>query len=253
MKASHFPAISARRLLSLLTDSQLMTEDEILRLVREIETMDIREHYEGSALFDRASSVRDIRVVRALALVHQGLSNKEANSAHALRNIIKAIDAPTFPLSWAIIDAEADANQIVRRLEDFTYAPWAVAYILGEIGGHGVLRGAALRLRAEHSARHYVIVRLTAHLLVRYLTIQANKPPTMTVIDVTTGAMTRGIPQPQDMYAQRRSQADELFVPIDPTVIQDLRRGVASVPDQILNLPREDFYLALEKVPKRRA
>lgn len=58
-------------------------------------------------------------MVRALALVHHSLSNKEALSAHILRNIIKMIDAPTFPLSWAIIDSETDANQMVRRLEIF--------------------------------------------------------------------------------------------------------------------------------------
>lgn len=235
-----------------------MNDEDIQRLVHEIETMDFREHCWESELLERASSVRDIRVVRALALVHQSLSNKEAFSAHVLRNIIKTIDAPTFPLSWAVIDSETDANQVVRRLEDFTYAPWAIAYILGEIGGHGALRGAAMRLRPEHGARHYMIVRLTSHLLVRFLKIQAYKPPTMTMIDIKTGEMTRGLPQSDFPVAQnteklRRSQADELFAPIDPNVIQELRRGLASMPDQILNLPREDFYRALDQVPKRHA
>lgn len=235
-----------------------MNELQITRLVEEIETMDFREHCWGSELLERASSIRDIRVVRALALVHHSLSNKEAFSAHVLRNIIKTIDAPTFPLSWAVIDSETDASQVVRGLDDFTCAPWAVAYILGEIGGHGALRGAAMRLRQEHSPRHYMIVRLTSHLLVRYLKIQAYKPPTMTMIDVETGEMTRGLPQSDFPVAQntenlRRSQADELFAPIDPNVIQDLRRGLASLPDQIFNMPREDFYRALDRVPKRHA
>lgn len=74
-----------------------MNELQIARLVEEIETMDFREHCWGSELLERASSIRDIRVARAFALVHHSLSNKETFSAHVLRNIIKTIDAPTFP------------------------------------------------------------------------------------------------------------------------------------------------------------
>lgn len=80
----------------------------------------------------------------------------------------------------------------------------------------------------------------------------------MTTIDVETGEMTRGLPQSDFPVAQnrenlRRSQADELFAPVDPTVIQDLRRGLASLPDQVFNMPREDFYRALDRDPKRHA
>ena len=113
-----------------------MNEQDIKRLVDEIECADFREFWWESELLELASQVRDIRLVRALALRHHGLSNKEAFSAHVLRNAIKTIDAPTFPFSWAIIDAENDTNRLVRSLDDFSYAPWALAYILGEVGGH---------------------------------------------------------------------------------------------------------------------
>ena len=235
-----------------------MNEADIQRLVDEVETVHFREFQWGHDLLERASLVRDVRMVRALALRHVRLSNKEAFSAHALRNAIKTIDAPMFPLSWSIIDAESDAAELVRRLEDFTYAPWAVAYILGEIGGHGALRGAAVRLRPEHAARHYMIVRLTSHLVVRYFRIQDYKPPTMSLIDLKTGEVTRGLSQEgfgsvHDMETLRRSQADELFTPLDPTLIQDLRRGLASMPDHIFNIPRDLFDRGLDRVPQRRA
>jgi hypothetical protein len=229
-----------------------------LRLIDEIASVDFREFWWGSELLERASRVRDVRVVQALALRHHGLSNKDAFSAHVLRNALKMIDAPIFPFSWSIIDAESDNTCLIRGLDDFSYAPWAVAYILGEIGGHGALRGASIRLRPEHSVRHYMIVRLISHLLVRYLKIQAYKPPTTTMIDVNTGEMTRGLPiaenSPQHkMEMLRRSQADELFSPIDPALIQDLRKGLASIPDRIFNMPREDFFAALDQVPTRHA
>ena len=235
-----------------------MNDEDIKRLVEEIDRADFREFSWGSDLLERASQVRDIRVVQALALRHHGLSNKEAFSAHVLRNAIKTIDAPTFPFSWSIIDAETDTDRLVRRLEDFSYAPWALAYILGEIGGHGALRGASMRLRPEHSVRHFMIVRLTSHLLVRYLAIQDYKPPTMTVIDVKTGEMTRGLPMgdllpSHKMEMLRRSQADELFTPIAPTLIQELRKGLASIPDNLFNMPRELLLRGLDQVPKRDA
>lgn len=244
--------------LQLFCQPQAMNEEDIQRLVDEIESVDFRVLCWEGELLKRASSVRDIRVVCALALRHHGLMNKAAYSAQVLRNAIKTLDAPTFPLSWAIIDSETDADQIVRRLDDFAYAPWAITYILGEIGGHGALRSAAMRLRPEHAARHYMIVRLIAHIGVRYLQIRDYKPPTMTMINAETGKVTHSLPQAgfpevQAKQTQRRSEADELFLPVDPMVIQDLQRGLGSIPDAILDMPRDLIYRTLEQLPKRHA
>jgi hypothetical protein len=233
-----------------------MHEQEIRRLVGEIENISFREFWWGSELLDRASRVRDVRVVRVLALRHHGLSNKNAFSAHVVRNTIKTIDAPEFPLSWSIIDSEKDSDSLVHNLEDFGYAPWAIAFILGEIGGAGALRGVAVRLGPEHSARHYMIVRITSHLLVRYLQIHAPTPRTMTVIDVETGAVTRAVPEAissptHKMDLLRRSQADEFFTLLEPSLVQIIRDRLEIIPDQVLNLPREDFFRALDKIPKR--
>ncbi len=234
-----------------------MKENETEQLVAEIEQVDFREFWWDSALLARASSVRDVRVVRALALRHHSLSNKSAFSAHVVRNTIKAIDAPDFLLSWSIIDAEKDADSIVRNLEDFGYAPWATAYVLGEIGGAGALRGIATRLGAEHCARHYMVVRILSHLLSRYLEIQAPKPRTMTIIDVKSEEIiARGVPEAvssptHKMDLLRRSQADEFFILIEPSLAQIIGTRLSHIPDGLLNTSREIFLKALEKIPKR--
>lgn len=235
-----------------------MNEQEIRQLVDEIERVNFHEFWWGSELLDGASRVRDVRVVQALALRHHGLSNKEAFSAHILRNAIKTIDVPDFTLSWQLIDPETDTRHLVEHFEDFSYVPWAVAFVLGEIGGAGALRGAAARLGPEHAARHYMIVRIMSHLLVRYLKIQAAKPPTMTMIDVNTGEMTRGVSFGESspsykMEMLRRSQADELFTPIEPSLLHDIGNKLERIPDRLLNLTRDDFYRVLDKVPKRHA
>jgi len=235
-----------------------MSEQEIKQLVGEIESVDFREFWWDSKLLERASRVPDVRVVRALALRHHGLSNKAAFSAHVVRNTIKIIDAPDFRLSWSIIDAEEDTDSLIEHLENFSYAPWAIAYVLGEIGGLGALHGVAERLISEHSTRHYMIVRIASHLLVRYLQIQAPPLRTMTLIDVTTGATTRGIQEgisspTHKMDLLRRSQADELFTLIEPPLDQIVRGRLKEIPDSILNLPREQLYRALDMIPKRSA
>jgi hypothetical protein len=235
-----------------------MNEQEITQLVDEIDNADPEQLWWDSELFNRAARVRDVRVVRALALCHHSLSNKEAFSAHVVRNALKTIDAPDFALSWSIIDAEKDAGQLIQRLEDFYYAPWAVAFVLGEIGGAGALRGAAARLGQEHAARHYMIVRIISHILIRYLKIQSPKPATMTMIDLKTGEMTRGIPveegsQQQQMETRRRVEADELFTPLDPALAQSIKTRLAGIPDKLLNCSRDQFDALLDRVPKRYA
>jgi hypothetical protein len=79
-----------------LTNS--VNEVEIERLVAEIENVDFREFWWDSNLLRRASQVQDGRVVSALVLRHQCLSNKKAFSAHVIREAIKAIDGPGFAL-----------------------------------------------------------------------------------------------------------------------------------------------------------
>ena len=233
-----------------------MSDQEVRQLVQEIENVSFQEFWWGSALLDRASQARDIRVLQALALRHHGLSNKKAFSAHVLRNTIKVVDAPDFALSWSLIDAETDTSRLIEHLEDFSYVPWAVAFVLGEIGGAGALQGAAIRLGTEHAARHYMIVRILSHLLIRYLTIQTANPPAVTMIDVKTGTMTKSAPiaanaPTHKMEMLRRSQADELFTPLEPSLLQDIGSRLGSIPDDVLNLSRDDFHRALAQIPRK--
>ncbi|MFH0824404.1 MAG: hypothetical protein V2B18_16750, partial [Pseudomonadota bacterium] len=118
------------------------------------------------------------------------------------------------------------------------------------------LRGAAVRLAPEYAVRHYMIVRIASHILIRYLKIQEARPPAMTMIDVKTGEMTRGVPVADSspsykMEMLRRSQADELFTPLEPSLVQDIRSQMGHIPDELLNLTREDLSRVLDGVPKR--
>ena len=112
-----------------------------MRLVHEINNVDAREFWWDSDLLHRAARVRDARVIRALALRHHGLSNKEAFSAHVVRNAIKTIDAPDFSLSWSIIDAERDAAQVVHRLEDSLTRRGRLASLLARLAVVGLCAG----------------------------------------------------------------------------------------------------------------
>lgn len=235
-----------------------MSNTQIDRIVDEIESASAQQLWWDSELLERASRVHDGRVVSALGLRHHALANKEAFSAHVVRNAIKTIDQPDFPLLWSFIDVETDSRRISEHLEDFACLPWSAAYILGEIGGAGALRGASARLTPEHSVRHYLIARLTSHLLARYLKIGAPKPPTITMIDVHTGEMTSGLPATPDspnykMEMRRRSEADELFTPLEPALAADLKARLTRIPDRLLNLKRRVFYDAIDRLAERYA
>ena len=80
----------------------------------------------------------------------------------------------------------------------------------------------------------------------------------MTMIDLKTGEMTRGIPaeesSPQhQMEMRRRAEADQLFTPLDPSLVQGIKTRLAGIPDKLLNCTRDQFDALLDRVPKRYA
>ena len=86
--------------------------------------------------------------------------------------------------------------------------------------------------------------------------IQAPTPRKMTIIDVETEAIAGVAPErisspTHKMDLLRRSQADELFTLIEPSLDQIIRERLEAISDQILNLPREQYFRALDKIPKR--
>ena len=88
-----------------------MDETAILKLVNEIDAVDFREFWWGSSLLDKCSQVKDPRIVNMLLVRHQHLGNKEADSAHLLRNTIKEIEGPDLRTLWLHIDNAANQRE----------------------------------------------------------------------------------------------------------------------------------------------
>jgi len=228
-----------------------MNDTQINQLVEEINNVGGEQFWGESNLFERAAQVHDVRVVRALVLLHHSFSNKEAISAHVVRNTIKAIDGPDFSSLWSFIDAETDAATIVARMDDFTYLPWAAAFILGEIGGSHVFIATTSRLKPPNQTRYHLLVRLLSHVLIRYLQIAEPAEPTATVIDVETGER-KTIPlrdvggNAYQMHLTRQSEADEYFTPISTEAVADANRQLQVIPDSFFNIQKPQFLHALE-------
>ena len=230
-----------------------MTETEVQQLVTEIQNVDFREFWWDSPLLTQATTVHDSRVVGALALRHHGFSNKDAFSAHVVRQAIKLSDGSELKTLWSCIDLEFDSSAIVKRMDDLSYPPWAAAFIIGEVGGATAFTEATHRLTPSHSARHYLIVRLLCHVMVRYLSIEKESEPQTTFIDLTTGDsetfLSRYISRPTfDMTRRKRSEANELFTPLTRAAIQDVKTRLQSLPDSIFNYPKHDFLRALDHI-----
>lgn len=233
-----------------------MTEIEICRLVEDIDTVDFREFWWGSGLLDRASKVSDPRVIASLLRRHQCLSNKEAFSAHVLRATIATLDGPEFRILWSTIDSENDSQRLLQEMENPLHLPWAAAYVIGEVGGATALRAASLRLSPQHQARHFLIVRVVSHLVVRYLMIQNEGVVTSTIIDLKTREVTRHDPvsaesEAYKMERLRRKQANEYFTPVELRDINELKAGLDRIPDSLLNIKRQVFLGSINKVPTR--
>ena len=141
--------------------------EAVEHLVREIESIHATQFWWDHPLLSRAAAVHNARVVTALTLRHHALSNKEAYSAHVVRHAIKMSDGPQLPTLWALIDAETDSGAIREKMEDFTYLPWAAGFIIGEVGGAHAFAETTQRLSLDHAARHYLLVPLLSHLVVR--------------------------------------------------------------------------------------
>jgi hypothetical protein len=232
-----------------------MTESDILQLIHEIEEASATIFWWENPVLARAALIHDPRIVRVLAFRHHCLGNKKAFSAHVVRHTIRLSDGPELPTLWACIDEESDSTAIIERMEDFHYLPWASAFIIGEIGGKSAFIRILERLSSEHSARHYLLVRLFSHLMVRYLSIVEETEPQTTFIDLKTGEkdslLSRyGAPASFEMESRKRKEANELFTPLSRKLVQEAEVKLAGVPDNLLNMKRSQFTVAFEYLRK---
>jgi len=235
-----------------------MNDTQINQLVEEINNAGGEQFCGESSLFDRAARVNDARIVRALALLHHSFRNKEAISAHVVRNTIKAIAGPNFHSLWSFIDAENDAVSIVERMDDFTYLPWAATFILGEIGGSDAFVATTARLKPPHQARYHLLVRLLSHILVRYFQIAEPAEPTATIIDVETGERKTILLRDLGGNAYqtrltRQSEADEYFTPLFANTVADAKRQLQVIPDSFFSIQKPQFLHALDCLQTRNA
>jgi hypothetical protein len=230
-----------------------MTENEITQLVSDLEQISAQQFWWDSPILVCAGASQDARVVRTLAFRHQCLGNKNAFSAHVVRHAIRLCDGPELPTLWACIDGESDSAAIVERMEDFRYLPWSSAFIIGETGGKSAFIRVLERLSPEHSARHYLLVRLFSHLLVRYLSIEKEAEPKTTFIDLKTGEQESLLSRYAasmsfDMESRKRKEANELFTPLSRKLIQEAEATLNHIPDKLINMERRQFAAVFERL-----
>jgi hypothetical protein len=185
--------------------------------------------------------------------------NKDADSAHVIRNRIKIIEGTEFNTLWGIIDAESDKQHLIQDLGNPYSRPWAAAYVLGEVGGAPALHKTTLRLSSSHESIHFLTAKLAFHLTARYIGIQSEGEPTVTQINTNTGQMTevsaRECPDP-DIYERlmlRRRQANEYFVPVNPVTIRDLKAHLSEIPDDFIPMPKQELLEWTDHIPVNRS
>lgn len=228
---------------------------EVSKLVLEIENVDALEFWWESKLLERCSQVKDPRVVQALLIRHHRLTNKNADSAHVIRNTIKIVEGPKFETLWEIIDTEGDKQHIVQDLDNPYSRPWAAAYLLGEIGGAPALSETTQRLSPSHQSIHFLTAKLAFHLTTRYMQIQSEGEPTVTQINTNTGEMTqvpaRQCPDPEvyERIVLRRQQANEYYVPVNSLIIRDLKTRLSEIPDDFIPMPKQELLEWIEHIP----
>lgn len=229
--------------------------DEVSILVSEIENVDALEFWWESKLLQRCYRLKDPRVVQALLIRHHCLMNKDADSAHVIRNTIKIIEGPKFDTLWGIIDSESNKQHLIQDLDNLYSRPWAAAYVLGEVGGAPALSETTLRLSPSYRSMHFLTAKLAFHLTTRYIRIQSEGEPTVTQINTNTGEMTqvpaRQCPDPEvyERIVLRRQQANEYFVPVSSLIIKDLKTRLSEVPDDFIPMPKQELLEWIEHIP----
>jgi hypothetical protein len=231
-----------------------MSGADIRSLVEEIQQVGFREFWWDSQLLKACSQVNDPRVVRALLIRHHCLQNKQADSAHVLRNTIKELEGPDFPTLWHLIDSESNTNRLIGSIDDPHSGTWAATYVLGDIGGAPALSKATSRLGPADSTRHFLIAKLAYHLVVRYMQILSEREPTATEFDVKTGekieVLTR-LYYPDVYHRQmlRRQQANEYFIPVQPQMLTYLKSHLSKIPDNFIPISKWELFRYIDRIP----
>lgn len=233
-----------------------MDEATILKLVYEIDTVDFREFWWGSSLLEGCSKANDPRIVNMLLVRHQHLGNKGADSAHLLRNTIKEIDGPDLRTLWSHIDNVTHQQGKPSKYGDQFAWPEAAGFVIAEIGGAPALQNLAGRLIPSYSSQYALLGTVAAHLLSRYRQIRDLGEPTVVVQDKNTGekSVVPARDFDQEIYKQqilRRTQENELFVPVEKEVLNNLREYLSMMPPIALPVSLSVFRSMISDVPMK--
>ncbi len=235
-----------------------MDETGILKLVNEIDEVDFRKFWWGSSLLDKCSQIKDSRIVNALLVRHQHLGNKEADSAHLLRNTIKEIEGPDLRTLWVHIDNAANQREPGSDYGQPYFWQKAAGLVLGKIGGAPALKNTNDRLIPSYSSQYAVLGKLAVHLLTRYGQISHQGEPRIVVQDIKTGQSSEvsSCEFDQEIYERqmlRRKQENEYFVPVDKDLLNKLNRNLSMLPPAVIPAPMSTIRKMVLDIPTKTA
>jgi hypothetical protein len=230
-------------------------ENKIKLLEEKIYLVHFTEFTRGSELLKSCSEINDPRLVYALLFRHNGLMNKEADSAHLLRQAIKKIDGPKLNTLWEIIDQKDPLEDLSKSISDPSSMIWEACYVIGEIGGSSALRELSQRLSPRHAQFYHLYVRMLSQLLLRYMRVIDPEEPMINQLDLKTNkisqASARTIPGEFARIMLRRREENEFFVPISKEIQEELIEKVKHIPDEHFNITKNQMLLLLSRVPLR--
>src|SRR4051812_37202721 len=157
-------------------------QERVSSLLELIDSAPTTEFWYGSSLLARCVQAGDPILVEALAIRHQALGNKAAGSAHVIRQTIQAIDSlngQDLKGLWQMVDAHPP-EEILTAERPCGDSHWAAANLIGEIGGSAAFYSISDRLSKATGSQVELLVRILAHLALRFIEIVSAEAPRLT-------------------------------------------------------------------------
>ena len=214
--------------------------ESVLSLVNDIMNTPASEFWYNSSLLNKAKKHENPRIVKALAIRHHYLGNKQAGSCHVLRQTIKSIEGPYLNSLWQMLESEDEDEQN------------AGLYILAEIGGitsfHIFMNLLAEKVQKQEYSNLKLIISGIAHNVNRYHQISEESEPEMQIMDVETGEV-KSVSQKEfadDIYERTlndRKQANEYFSLPESQMVKILIVLLGEVPEAFFpsNIKKQQF------------
>jgi len=221
----------------------------------QVRKTDFREFWWDSKLLKQCAEFKDPGLTIELLRRHRGLSNKTADSAHVIRQTIKATDGPWLETLWDCIREEKYEINIYRNINNPNYLPWDAAFILGEIGGKLAMESLLLEMVPEQSHLYPLTTRILQHSIYRYEIIEEHSEPMVQIIDTETGQIkeipAKEIPDIYERRLLRIDQENEYFHGFSFSVIAEIQKRVAMTIDgRYFDAPKGQIIKKLNNLPR---